>query len=134
MYSKRFLHWWYLLCLGSAYPEPYLILYRNVSISILVIGTIEFFGATEGAVEVQEIKPTKVPGSLQIVGNICKKHKLLNLKTLHDFNNFRGSEWLSWGLRPKMVSIRRFWRGDGGVSSFFSFSLSFLLRFRPSSF
>ena len=60
------------LCLGIAYPEPYLILYRNVSISILVIGTIEFFGATEGAVEVQEIKPTKVPGSLQIVGNICK--------------------------------------------------------------
>ena len=94
------------LCLGIAYPEPYLILYRNVSISILVIGTIEFFGATEGAVEVQEIKPTKVPGSLQIVGNICKKHKSLKLKTLHDFNNFRGSEWLSWGLASNLKFVR----------------------------
>ena len=67
-----FFHWWYLLCLGSAYPEPYLMLYRNVSISILVIASIGVFGTTEGAVEVQEIKPTKVPGSLQIVGNTFK--------------------------------------------------------------
>ena len=72
MSSKYFFHWWYLLCLGSAYPEPYLMLYRNVSISILVFASIGVFGTTEGAVEVQEIKPTKVPGSLQIVGNTFK--------------------------------------------------------------
>ena len=37
---------WYLLCLRSAYPELYL------SSGILVIGTIEFFGATEVVVDV----------------------------------------------------------------------------------
>ena len=72
MSSKQFLYWWYLLCLGSAYPDFYLMLYRNVSISILVVGSIELFGTTEGAVEVKEMKPTKVPGLLQTVGNNFK--------------------------------------------------------------
>ena len=72
MSSKQFLYWWYLLCLGSAYPDFYLMLYRTVSISILVVGSIELFGTTEGAVEVKEMKPTKVPGLLQTVGNNFK--------------------------------------------------------------
>ena len=43
-----------------------------MSITILVIGSIELCGTTEGAVEVKELKPTKVPGMLHIVGNVVK--------------------------------------------------------------